>query len=306
VTRRLLGLDLGGTNIKVSVIEPNSDGYRTVFVEELPTGADGGPERVSANLAEAARRYLDMGKIGSIGLGVPGLFDPDTGVIELFPNLPGDWAGFPLRSMIEDALDTPITMINDARSFTLAEGTLGAGKGFRIVACLTLGTGIGGGILIDGRLHLGAFGVAGEIGHQTIDPDGPMCGCGNRGCVEAMARADVLTSLAGKDSADEVYKAASAGDPRSAAAIEEVARALGIGLANVVTLIGPDRIVIGGGIAEAGDLVLDPIRHAIRDRVTLVPTDRIDVVPAALGRWAGAHGAALAGQNPFWRDDLTP
>jgi glucokinase len=110
-----------------------------------------------------------------------------------------------------------------------------------------------------------------------------------------MARADVLIALAGKDSAEAVYRAAAEGDGRSLAAIEQVARVLGIGLANVVTLIGPDRIVIGGGIAEAGDLVLDPIRQAIRDRVTLVPTDRIDVVPAALGKWAGAHGAALAG-----------
>jgi glucokinase len=302
----LLGLDLGGTNIKVSALEPDSRGYRVLTVDERPTEAEGGPARVAANLIDAARSHLEEGTIGSIGLGVPGLFDKDTGVIELFPNLPGDWAGFPLRSMIEDALDTPITMINDARAFTLAEGTLGAGKGFRIVACLTLGTGIGGGILIDGRLHLGAFGVAGEIGHQTIDPDGPLCGCGNRGCVEAMARAGVLTELAGKDNAEAVYRAAAEGNEQSLAAIEAVARALGIGLANVVTLIGPDRIVIGGGIAEAGELVLAPIRHAIRERVTLVPTDLIDVVPAELGKWAGAHGAALAGQTPFSRGDLTP
>jgi glucokinase len=216
-------------------------------------------------------------------------------VSELFPNLPGGWNGFPLRRTIEESLGTSIEMVNDARAFTLAEGTMGAGQGFRIVACLTLGTGIGGGIMIDGRLHLGAFGIAGEIGHQTIDPDGPLCGCGNRGCVEALARADVLTDLAGRSSAEEVYRAAAEGDSRSAAAIEAVAQALGIGLANVVTLIGPDRIVIGGGIAEAGELVLGPIREAIRERVTLVPTDRIDVVPAELGKWAGAHGAALAG-----------
>jgi glucokinase len=300
----LLGLDLGGTNIKVSIMEPDSDGYHVVFVEERPTRAGQGPETVAANLVEAARGHIRDGTIGSIGLGVPGLFDLATGVIELFPNLPGKWEGFPLRTTIEQALDTPITMINDARAFTLAEGTMGAGKGFRIVACLTLGTGIGGGIMIDGRIHLGAFGVAGEIGHQTIDPYGPICGCGNRGCVEAMARADVLTELAGLPTAEEVYRAAAEGDPRSIAAIDQVANALGIGLANVVTLVGPDRIVIGGGIAEGGDLVLDPIRHAIRDRVTLVPTDRIEVVPAALGKWAGAHGAALAGQNPFWRGDL--
>jgi glucokinase len=270
-----------------------------MWVGEYPTEAEAGPERVTDNLIRVARTHLsENDDIDHVGLGVPGLFDAGTGVIELFPNLPGIWEGFPLRTAIEHAVDTPITMINDARAFTLAEGTMGAGRGFRIVACLTLGTGIGGGIMIDGRIHLGAFGMAGEIGHQTIDPDGPLCGCGNRGCVEALARAGVLTELAGKASAEEVYRSASDGDERSISAIDEVARALGIGLANVVTLIGPDRIVIGGGIAAAGDLVLDPIRNAIRERVTLVPTNRIDVVAAQLGKWAGAYGAALAGQAP--------
>jgi glucokinase len=295
VTGRLLGIDLGGTNIKVALVEADGDSFRTVSTRECPTEAGLGPEQVAKNLIEAARSHPGQSsQVRSLGLGVPGLFDEATGAIELFPNLPGDWAGFPLRARIEEALGTEITMINDARAFTLAEGTMGAGAGFRIVACMTLGTGIGGGIMIDGRLHLGAFGVAGEIGHQIIDPDGPRCGCGNLGCVEALARADVLTDLAGKETAEEVYRAAAGGDGRSLAAVEQVARAVGIGLANVVTLIGPDRIVIGGGIVDAGDSVLDPIRRAIRGRVTLVPADEVEVVPALLGKWAGAHGAALA------------
>lgn len=290
----MLGIDLGGTNIKTTLIEPDGGSFRPVRAKEYPTEAEIGPEHVANNLIRVARVHLSQTPdIGAVGLGVPGLFD-DDGTIELFPNLPGEWAGFPLRSRVEEALDTPIVMVNDARAFTLAEGTMGAGKGFRIVACLTLGTGIGGGIMIDGRLHLGAFGVAGEIGHQTIDPDGPICGCGNRGCLEALARASVLSELAGKESAEEVYRSAAKGDKRSISAIEEVAGAVGIGLANVVTLVGPDRIVIGGGIVEAGDLVLEPIRMAIRERVTLVPTEKIDVVAAQLGKWAGAHGAALA------------
>jgi glucokinase len=294
-TGRLFGIDLGGTNIKVAVVEADGESFQTVSAREYPTEAGLGPEHVARNLMKAAR--ADLGRsneIRSIGLGVPGLFDEATGAIALFPNLPGDWEGFPLRATIEEGLGAEITMINDARAFTLAEGTMGAGAGFRIVACVTLGTGIGGGIMIDGRLHLGAFGVAGEIGHQIIDPDGPRCGCGNQGCVEALARADVLTDLAGRETAEEVYRTAARGDRRSLAAVEHVARAVGIGLANVVTLIGPDRIVIGGGIVEAGDSVLDPIRRAIRERVTLAPVDEIDVVPADLGRWAGAHGAALA------------
>ena len=213
---------------------PERRNFRPASAREHPTEAGAGPEHVADNLIQAARAHLgENSGIDRVGLGVPGLFDSTTGAIELFPNLPGGWEGFPLRATIEDALDTPITMVYDARAFTLAEGILGAGRGFRIVACLALGTGIGGGIMIDGRIRLGAFGVAGEIGHQIIDPDGPLCGCGNRGCVEAMSRADVLTALAGRESAEEVYRAAAAGDARSVAAIEEVARALGIGLANV-------------------------------------------------------------------------
>jgi glucokinase len=125
----MLGLDLGGTNIKVSLLEPESDGYRVLSVEERPTEANAGPDRVTANLVDAARSHFVEGEIGSIGLGVPGLFDPDRGEIELFPNLPGPWKGFPLQHRMEQALDTSVTTVNDARAFTLAEGTIGAGKG---------------------------------------------------------------------------------------------------------------------------------------------------------------------------------
>lgn len=296
MTDRYLGLDLGGTNIKVAVLEKGDRGYEVVSTSRTRTGAEGGPGAVADNLVASARGAIEAEPdITSIGLGVPGLFDRDRGTIEMFPNLPGDWVGYPLRDRIEEALGRDIWMVNDARAFTLAEGTIGAGAGCHIVVCVTLGTGVGGGIMIDGRLHGGAFGVAGELGHQTIVPDGPLCGCGNRGCVEALTRADVLTSLAGKATAEEVYAAAAAGEVRSLEAIGQVAEYLGIGLANVVTLLGPDRIIIGGGIADAGELVLGPIREAVRARVTLVPTEQIDVVAASLGAGAGALGAALAG-----------
>jgi glucokinase len=149
--------------------------------------------------------------------------------------------------------------------------------------------------MIDGRLHRGAFGVAGELGHQTVLPDGPLCGCGNRGCVEALVRSDVLASNAGRSTVSAVFDGAREGDTRCIAAVAQMAEFLGIGLANVVTLFGPDRIVVGGGIAEAGDLVLGPIETAVKRRVTLVPTDAIEIVPAVFGRFAGAVGAALAG-----------
>ena len=290
-----LGLDLGGTNIKVVILDESEDTFEVVSQDSVETGAIAGPEAVTEHLAEAGRLAMAKVDIDTVGLGVPGHFDPETGQVLLFPNLPGDWRGFPLRGRIEEALGVQTWMINDARAFTLAEGTLGAGRGCSTVACITLGTGVGGGLMIDGRLHRGAFGVAGELGHQTVLPDGPLCGCGNRGCVEALVRADVLTSNAGRSTVSAVFDGAREGDNRCIAAVSQMAEFLGIGLANVVTLFGPDRIVVGGGIAEAGELVLGPITAAVKRRVTLVPTDSIEIRPAAFGRFAGAIGAALAG-----------
>lgn len=290
-----LGLDLGGTNIKVSIVAQDSNGFELVSTNSVDTGAADGPESVTSTLIEVGRSALDRTRVETLGLGVPGHFDRDTGEVLLFPNLAGNWRGFPLRTRVGEALGLDVWMINDARAFTLAEGILGAGEGRSTVACVTLGTGVGGGLMIDGRLHRGAFGVAGELGHQTVLPDGPLCGCGNRGCVEALVRADVLASNAGKPTASAVFEAARQGENRSIAAVSQMAGFLGIGLANVVTLFGPDRIVVGGGIAEAGDLVLGPITEAVKRRVTLVPTEQIEIVPARFGRFAGAVGAALAG-----------
>ena len=291
-----LGLDLGGTNIKVATLSMTDDEFEVVSTHSVDTEAAEGPEGVTANLIEVGRAALERSQPTTLGLGVPGHFDRDTGRILLFPNLPGEWKGFPLRDRVEEALGLETWMVNDARAFTLAEGVLGAGGGHRTVACITLGTGVGGGVMIDGKLHVGAFGVAGEIGHQTVLPDGPLCGCGNRGCVEALVRADVLASNAGRSTVASVFEGAREGDERCIAAVSRMASFLGIGLANVVTILGPDRIVVGGGIAEAGDLVLEPITEAVKRRVTLVPTDGIEIVPAFFGRFAGAVGAALAGE----------
>lgn len=295
---RHLGLDLGGTNIKSVVVDVDADSIEVVTVDSAPTHADRGPLGVIDRIVEVGSGIVaSQGPVDSVGLGIPGLFDPGRGTVRLFPNLPGPWEGQPIRDPVADGLGIDVALVNDARAFSLAESTIGAGRGCPTVVCLTLGTGIGGGIVIDGRLHLGAWGVAGEIGHQTVDPDGPVCGCGNRGCVEALAKAEVLVGLAGKADPEEVYRTAVEGDPDSVAAIETVSRWLGIGLANVVTILGPDRIVVGGGIAAAGDLVLEPIRRVVAERVTLVPSDQIEVVTAELGSSAGAVGAALVARR---------
>lgn len=289
-----IGLDLGGTNIKWAVVDSLAN-PSVVSRGTLSTKADAGPDGVTALLIETVKKiFTEHGTIDRVGLGVPGLFDGASGEVVLFPNLPGPWTGFPLRSRVEEGLGVALTMINDARAFTVAESRLGAGKGCHVVVAMVLGTGIGGGIAIDGRLYVGAFQTAGELGHQIVIPDGPICGCGNRGCLEAVARADALAKLAGKSTAEEVYEAAANGEQLSREAVTKVADYLSIALANAITMIGPEKIVIGGGIATAGDLLLGPLRDALRNRVTLVPIDQVDVVPAELGAYAGAVGAALA------------
>lgn len=296
-----LGLDLGGTNIKAAVVSvEEGDTLSLGETAQWPTDADRGPGAVTERLIEAGREMIDrVGPVESVGIGVPGLFDRERGTIELFPNLPGPWKEHSLRDPVGESLGVPATLINDARAFVLAEGTMGAGKGHSTLVGITLGTGIGGGIMIDGRLHLGAFGTGGEISHQIIVPDGPPCGCGNRGCLEPLAMASTLVDLAGREDVAEIYAMARQGDEKSASAVAQVANYLGIGLANVVTLLGPSCIVVGGGISEGGELVLAPIREAMQRHITLAPAEKIAVVKAELGNWAGAIGAALAGMAQF-------
>jgi glucokinase len=296
---RHLGIDLGGTNVKAVVLEA-ADGAepRIVATDQAPTRAAEGPEAVVARLAAVGGAAMEAhGPIDTVGLGLPGLFDPRRGVVLLFPNLPGEWRGRPVAGPMSEALGRPVALVNDVRAFTLAETRLGAARGARTVVCLALGTGVGGGIMVEGRLHLGMDGTAGEIGHQTVIPDGPRCGCGNRGCVEAVASGRRLAELAGTPTAEAAFAAARAGDPRALAAIERVAGWLGIAIANAVVLLSPDRVVVGGGIAGAGDLLLDPIRAEVLRRVTLVPAERISIVPGELGPNAGAVGAALRGME---------
>jgi glucokinase len=293
--RRHLGIDLGGTNIKVAVVEERDGELAVVARERSATEAHRGPEGVVRRLGEVGREALERhGATGTVGVGVPGVFREDTGQAVLLPNLPGEWDGVPVRDPLAAALGHPVAMVNDARAFSLAESLLGAARGLGTVVCLVLGTGVGGGIVVDGRLLRG---TAGEIGHQTVLLDGPRCGCGNAGCAEALTRADVFARLGGRATAEEVYAAARAGDATALAAVEHVAKWLGVALANAYVLLAPDAFVVGGGIAAAGDLLLGPLEAAARRQVFIVPPERIRVLPAALGAYAGAIGAALFGRE---------
>uniref|UniRef100_UPI0040491A20 ROK family protein n=1 Tax=Candidatus Planktophila sp. TaxID=2175601 RepID=UPI0040491A20 len=292
---RFLGLDLGGTNIKVAVIEKSGDSWKVIKEEDVPTEADKGPAHVVSRLAEiAANKQKEFSNLSGVGVAVPGLFNAD-GTIELFPNLPGAWRGFQALEPIRKATNLPTAIINDARSFTLGEAIMGAALGKRTVACFVMGTGVGGGVVIDGKIHLGASGAAGEIAHQIIKFDGPICGCGAQGCAEPLTNSAAVAKLAGTKTAEEAYKNAVAGDEKALAAFKEVAYWIAITLTNIMVVLAPDTIVIGGGVAQSGDILLKEIRTAMQERAYLYPASDINIVPATLGFYAGSIGAALYG-----------
>jgi glucokinase len=297
---RHLGLDLGGTNLKWAIVERAAGTWAVLAREQVPTRivADiaAVPAAVVGQIAEVAADAIGRwGPVASVGIGVPGLYDPATGRTRFIVNIPGPWGGQPVTAPVTEATGVPAFLVNDARAFGLAELRLGAGRGASAMVGLTLGTGVGGVFAIDGRVHQGHDGTAGEIGHQTIDPDGPLCGCGNRGCLEAYARADRIAAACGTATAEEAVAAARAGDARALAGLADAGRYLGIGIANMITVISPDRVVVGGGVAAAGELLFAPIRAELARRVRVTSLADVTLVVAELGTWAGAIGAAVHG-----------
>jgi glucokinase len=293
VTGRFLGLDVGGTNCKLAVLEIDGDRRELVATTTIPTGP-GDPADVLVRLAAVAAELVAAhGPVAAAGVGVPGLFDEDSGRAVFLPNLPASWTGQAVAGPLAASLGVPVALINDARAFTLAESRMGAAAGCPTVVCLTLGTGVGGGVVVDGRLRFGPHGRAGELGHQVIEVGGPPCGCGNRGCVEAFAAGSALCRLGGRATPEAVFAAAAGGDERAAEAVRSVVGRLAVGIANLVTVLWPERVVVGGGVAAAGEGLFGPLRAAVAASAPLVDPASYEIVPAALGRYAGAIGAAL-------------
>lgn len=296
---RHIGLDLGGTNIKWAVVERSGpDGWHTLERGQVPTDASRGEKSVVPQLAALATEVRDGvgdGPVVTCGVAVPGLYLPETGVVTFLTNVPGDWSATPTGAPIEAATGLPTALINDARAFGLGELRFGAGKDVESFIGLTLGTGIGGVVALDNQVLLGYNGQAGELGHQTIEPDGPWCGCGNRGCMESYCRADQVARTCGTTDPREAIEKARAGDRRSIDGLAEIGRYLGIGISSAITVLTPERVILGGGWSSAGDLLIEPIKEEMRRRVLVDSGDRVDVVQAQLGTWAGAIGAAVHG-----------
>ncbi|NOT61307.1 MAG: ROK family protein [Acidobacteria bacterium] len=311
-----IGIDLGGTNIKAALV--NLDTGEITHATSIPTDAHEGHDAVIARMAQLALDIIAQSgqqkpDIGGIGVGIPGLLDLEHGLTLFLPNLPGQWRSVPIRAELSEQAGLPVAILNDARSATMGEWKFGAGRGVDSCALYTLGTGIGGGLILNGELYLGIGGAAGELGHISVDLNGPRCNCGSRGCIEAMASGPAIeaagvkavmqgattriTAMCQDDlnliTPELVCQAALAGDDIAREIYETAGAAIGYGIANVIIALTPRRIIIGGGVAAAGDLIFAPIRRTVKERAVLADPEAYEIVPATLGNNAGLMGAAV-------------
>jgi len=304
-TRVILGIDIGGTKCAVALGRPDGELLQRTSVQ---TQADQhGPEQVLYRLAEMARQIIaEHGfmrpEIRGVGISCGGPLDTTTGTMHAPPNLPG-WEAVPVRAFFEDALEMPVFVENDANATALAEWRYGAGRGFKNVVFITMGTGIGGGIILDGKLYRGTNDLAGELGHQTVLINGPRCGCGKRGCLEALASGPAIARLAqdslqygrhkrvlaladgkpAKITAEHVVRAAREGDDFAIGILNEAGSYMGLGIANVIQILNPEVVILGTIAVHAGDLILDPIRRAVEEYAWKRSSDACRIVAAGLG-----------------------
>jgi glucokinase len=307
-----IGVDIGGTNIKIALVD--KDGSIT-YSDTTPTRAELGYEKALANVKQAVVDLMKNTKttaedIEGMGFGFPGLVNYETGIIEVLTNMP-DWVGIPVAKIMEDEFKIPTRLDNDVNCAALGELHFGAGKGCKDLVCITVGTGIGAGIIVNGKLVRGTSNAAGEIGHIKLSlGDGPLCGCGDFACFEAYASGPAIVAMAkeyiagGKSSkykemATEelspyiVAQAALQGDAVAKKIYEKMGEVLGIGLSSVINLLNPAKIIIGGGVADAGDILFNPIRNTIAKRAMSIQAKAVEVLPAQLGNSAGVIGASL-------------
>ncbi|MCL6516833.1 ROK family glucokinase [Alicyclobacillus sp.] len=300
------GIDIGGTSVKTALVD---DAGTPLIKRALPTDPERGPEDLCRRLAETLRAMADAAGVDrravrGAGVGVPAFLDLARGEVVEAINL--GWRGVPLADLMADALGLPVAVDNDANLAALGEAWTGAGAGAETVLCATVGTGVGGGVVIHGRLHHGANGMAGEIGHMRVVREGGLpCNCGQTGCLETVASATAIVREA-RDrqdagllppeerilGAEDVARLARSGHEPARWVMETAARWLGFGLAQAAVVLNPDVIVIGGGVSKAGDLLLAPARAAFSEYAQRLVAEATSVRLARLGNDAGVVGAA--------------
>ncbi|MGW4594616.1 ROK family protein [Streptomyces sp. NPDC004457] len=309
--RHVIALDVGGTGMKAALV---GDDGGLLHRARRATGRERGPEAVLAGILDFAAELRAYGvehcgePARAAGIAVPGIVDETNGTAVYAANL--GWRDVPLRALLTERLGVPVALGHDVRTGGLAEGRIGAGRDADRFLFVPLGTGIAGAIGIDGRVEAGAHGFAGEIGHIVVRPGGTVCPCGQRGCLERYASASAVSeawAAAGGDPAADAAdcaRAVASGDPNAVRVWQEAVDALADGLVTALTLLDPRTLIIGGGLAEAGEVLFRPLRDAVRHRVTFqkLPT----IVPAALGDAAGCLGAGLLAQDLLTATSTTP
>lgn len=311
-----IGVDLGGTNLRAAIAD--TDTGEIFHQRKRPTLAAEGQEAVIGRIVQLIHELtqgsgVPASSIQGIGIGVPGTPDIETGVIQFLPNLPGKWLNVPLREIIEQHVQLPVSLINDVRAITLGEWMFGAGRGAETVALLAIGTGIGGGVIVNGQFHLGIGGTAGEFGHHVVEPNGLPCGCGGKGCLELYASGPAIAAMGVKEvmhghttrigelvnydlnriDAGIIVQAAREGDGIAKAILDTAGMYLGIAVGNILGVISPQKVIFGGGVSVAGDLLLKPIVQTVSEHVHVVPVKKVEFVLAELGINGGLIGAAL-------------
>ena len=313
-----VGVDIGGTNVKIALVDKKGE---ILFSKTVPTRAEMGYEYTVGNIKQSIKELIEEAKIEKnaiegIGFGFPGQIDCDNGIVRILPNIPG-WINVPIADIMQKEFNVPVKVDNDVRCAALAELNYGAGSGCKNLICITIGTGIGSGLIVNGKLVRGASNAAGEIGHIKLSlHDGPICGCGDMGCMEAYASGPAIVAMAkeyvagGKStkfreiagSVDAitpaiVARAAKEGDVVAQRIFQIMGEYIGTGLASVVNLLNPEKIVIGGGVADAGDILIEPLKSALKNRAMPIQGAAVDIVPAQLGNTAGVIGASLLIDN---------
>lgn len=311
----VVGMDLGGTKILAAIVDESG---QIVAEAKLQTKAEKGPDavirRIAATAREAARRAgIDWSEVKGVGIGAPGPMNPNTGIVYNPPNLPG-WDEIALGPRLSKSLRVPVFLENDVNLGTLGEHALGAGRGASDMVGIFVGTGVGGGLILDGKLRSGFRHAAAEVGHMIVFADGPVCGCGKRGCLESVAsrtaierdirlgiaagRESLISKLMeerGRLTSGVLVKAFRKGDPLVTEVVGRAQWYLGLLTASIVNMIDPEIIVFGGGVAEAmGDRFLEPIRLTARQYyIQQTGADKVRIVLATLGDHAGVLGAAV-------------
>lgn len=305
---RAVAVDLGGTRFRVALGTAEGElEWRVSRPTEVEQGVQAVLERMYAAVEEALSAAGDRGTVKGIGIAAPGPLDPWTGVIHNPPNMPG-WDGIPIRQLFQERFGLPVQVANDANLAAVGEHRYGAGRGCSHMVYVTVSTGIGGGVIVDGRLLLGHCGYAGEVGHMTIDLHGPVDACGNVGCLEALASGTAIGRrardlvLSGAETAlsqvpieditaRTVTELAYQGDTVARQLLRDAGVALGVGMVNLAHLLNPQRIILGGGVSlNAGPLLWDPMLETLRTRAMTPCQRQTEIVPAGLGDDAGLLG----------------